>query len=208
MFFRNEEILRYLEFTSSTTRPYIFRFFCASTVQWGSYPWDTKGWCMLMHFGNYSKQKQVPGITWSWCVWLCLSLANPGILGFAHVFHTDIMFFGRLFGAWHEGSGISACEKSLEWQRSLQLMLKLSQRSLEGNPGFKHIWKWRPWKSAMKSWTVISLVFFCKGIYVILCLVAFRPRNLVIQNAVLTACETPGYCEKGALGWDRWIWWW
>ncbi len=41
-----------------------------------------------------------------------------------------------LFCAWHEGSGISACEKSLEWQRSLQLMLKLLQRSLEGNPGF------------------------------------------------------------------------
>jgi len=70
--------------------------------------------------------------------WLCLSLANPGILGFARVFHTDIMFFSvDWFGAWHEGSGISACEKSLEWQRSLQLMLKLSQRSLEGNPGFK-----------------------------------------------------------------------
>lgn len=161
IFFWNEEILRYLEFTSLTTRPYIFSFFCASTVQWGSYPWDTKGWCMFMHFGNYSKQKQVPRITWSWCVWLCLSLANPSILGFdLHTFSTLISCFSAdCFGAWHEGSGISACEKSLEWQRSLQLMLKLSQRSLEGNPGFKHIWTWLPWKSAIECWTVISLGF-------------------------------------------------
>ena len=39
--------------------------------------------------------------------WLCLSLANPRILGFAHVFHTDIIFFGRLFWClawrfWHQ----------------------------------------------------------------------------------------------------------
>lgn len=55
-----------------------------------------------------------------------------------HTFSTLISCFSvDCFGAWHEGSGISACEKSLEWQRSLQLMLKLSQRSLEGNPGFK-----------------------------------------------------------------------
>ena len=30
------------------------------------------------------------------------------------------------------GSGISACEKSLEWQRSLQLLKELPEKSLEG----------------------------------------------------------------------------
>ena len=53
------------------------------------------------------------------------------------------------------GAGISACEKSLEWRRALQLLAELPQNSLEMNLGLRELIKdglRNPRKLSVYSW--------------------------------------------------------